>query len=472
MKKILPALAIVTALVVICSPFAGARGPGDGDKRDKEQRSFNPPQGGGLPKFSPPAASPPVNRSGPSINFSRPPSVESARPRSNPNIQQPTLRRQNIEPQPNITPRASQPQRPTNVERSGPEKYSKPSLSIPSPSIRQELSPTRNGGIQRFSAPPPQGLAPQMRQSTGRRPTQNELRQFLNIPQGQAPSQRQPGMGKIGAAALGGAVGVVALDQMLNRGKPGLQTTGAAYMPDRGYWLNETMTPGSAQAIRDSFPHRFPGTFSTNWRSQHPNLAGYYWHNHVWPYRPWNYWWRPATWVALSSWIAWNWGPPLIYNYGSNFYYDNSYVFLNGQRLCSAVDYYDQASSALSGIPDVAGDVEQWMPLGVFALTRDPKQESTMVLQLALNKDGIIQGTYYNADTGVTKPIKGIVEKENQRAIWTFADESGATLIMETGLYNFTQDQTGVLVHLGKTQTEQWFLVRLSEPAAQEETVK
>ena len=176
--------------------------------------------------------------------------------------------------------------------------------------------------------------------------------------------------------------------------------------------------------------------------------------------------------MALSSWIAWNWGPPLIYNYGSTFYYDNNYVYLNGHRLCSALDYYDQAVSATIRIPDVNDDVDQWMPLGVFALTRDPSVESNVVLQLAVNKDGIIQGTYFNGETRVTKPIKGIVEKENQRAIWTFADESGSTVIMETGVYNLTLEEAGVLVHLSKTQTEQWFLIRLKEPVGQENVIQ
>ena len=113
----------------------------------------------------------------------------------------------------------------------------------------------------------------------------------------------------------------------------------------------------------------------------------------------------------------------------------------------------------------------QWMPLGVFALTQDPTKESNMVLQLAVNKDGNIQGTYYNSENDTTKPIKGMVDKQSQRAVWTFADDNNNAIIMETGIYNLTQDQTDVLVHMGKSRTEQWFLVRLPEPPAQESQV-
>lgn len=182
----------------------------------------------------------------------------------------------------------------------------------------------------------------------------------------------------------------------------------------------------------------------------HPNLTRHYWHNHVWPHHPWNYWWRPATWVALSSWIVWNWGSPLYYDYGSNFYYDNGFVYLNGRRLCSSVEYYDQAVQILTDAPEVKDDAAQWMPLGVFALTQDVATDSNMVLQLAVNKDGNIQGTYYNTQEETAKPIKGLVEKQSQRAVWTFADDSNNAVIMETGIYNLTQDETQVLVHFGK----------------------
>lgn len=101
-------------------------------------------------------------------------------------------------------------------------------------------------------------------------------------------------------------------------------------------------------------------------------------------------------------------------------------------------------------------------------LDSGPYQSIEYGLQLAVNKDGNIQGTYYNSENDTTKPIKGMVDKQSQRAVWTFADDNNNAIIMETGIYNLTQDQTDVLVHLGKSRTEQWFLVRLTEPPAQE----
>ena len=158
----------------------------------------------------------------------------------------------------------------------------------------------------------------------------------------------------------------------------------------------------------------------------------------------------------------------MYYDYGDNFYYSDGFVYLNGHRVCSAGEYYDQAVDLLARAPKVKSDPEQWMSLGVFALTQDATKPSKIVLQLAVNKEGSIQGTYYNTEDKTAKPIKGIVEKKSQRAVWTFADESNHAVIMETGIYNLTKDQTNVLVHFGKNKTQEWILVRLKEPPSQE----
>jgi hypothetical protein len=300
------------------------------------------------------------------------------------------------------------------------------------------------------------------------RPTQGQLQQFLNLPKNNAGGQRGPGLGKFGGAVLGGAAGAVALDHFLNKDRrPGEQSV-SGHFPGRVDHANKRLNPQAAQHMRDNYSHRYHNMSNKGWWGRHPNLTNYYWHNHIWPHHPWNYWWRPATWVALSSWIVWNWGTPLVYDYGSNFYYDNGFVYLNGRRLCSAGEYYDQAAQIVSQVPEVTDDADQWMPLGVFALTQDISKNSNMVLQLAVNKDGNIQGTYYNTDDETAKPIKGSVEKQSQRAVWTFADDNNNTVIMETGIYNLTQDETEVLVHFGSKRTEEWVLVRLDQPPNQE----
>ena len=105
----------------------------------------------------------------------------------------------------------------------------------------------------------------------------------------------------------------------------------------------------------------------------------------------------------------------------------------------------------------------EWMPLGVFAMTSEGVNASSMYLQLALSKEGVIAGTFYNESTGATHPVEGMVDEKTQRAVWKAADGTNPNLVMETGVYNLTQDQAEVLVHFGPEQTQTVLLVRLDE---------
>ncbi len=119
-----------------------------------------------------------------------------------------------------------------------------------------------------------------------------------------------------------------------------------------------------------------------------------------------------------------------------------------------------------TNLPEVTEDqAEQieWLPLGVFALS-DESGESNSVLQLAVSKEGVITGSYYNEDTNVSRPIEGTVDKKTQRAAWTFADGEDTDIVMETMIYNLTEDKTTALVHFGPDQTQEWSLIRLEEP--------
>lgn len=60
--------------------------------------------------------------------------------------------------------------------------------------------------------------------------------------------------------------------------------------------------------------------------------------------------------------------------------------------------------------------------LGVFALTPDGQAsgpDPTLFLQLAISKEGIINGTLNNSATDTTQTIEGMADKASQRAAWT-----------------------------------------------------
>ena len=86
-----------------------------------------------------------------------------------------------------------------------------------------------------------------------------------------------------------------------------------------------------------------------------------------------------------------------------------------------------------------------------------------MVFQLAVNKKGVIRGNYYDQVTQTNLPVTGAVDKQSQRVAWKVA--TGQGLVVETGLYNLTQDESSALVHYGADRTEQDLLVRVKQPA-------
>jgi len=219
--------------------------------------------------------------------------------------------------------------------------------------------------------------------------------------------------------------------------------------------------------INDNWGNRW----ANNWHDCNHWFDGNWWNNH--PCDSWRWpaganWWRWAAWGSIASWIPWGWSQPIYYNYGDNVYYQDDMVYYGDQAVCSTDEYTQQAQAIATSIPpDIQPAAEDWLPLGVFALTQDGQSasdEPTMFLQLAVSKQGIITGTFQNTATGVVKTVEGMVDKQTQRAAWTAEGETRP--LMETGLSNLTQDTAGVLVHFADGDTQRWMMARLNEPKA------
>ena len=205
-------------------------------------------------------------------------------------------------------------------------------------------------------------------------------------------------------------------------------------------------------------------TFGPNWWGRHPNLTNCRWGFYN---RPWRSWWRPATWVGVTGWIAWTWPQPVFYDFGGSIYYENNEIYVDGNPVASAQEYAQQMGELANSVPDdVNADDVEWLPLGVFALLKDDGDEAVMFLQLAVSKEGIIAGTYTNSTNDSAQTVEGMVDRETQMAAWTIGDNKKT--VLQTGVYNLTQDETPVLVHFGTEQTQQWLMVRLDEPEESE----
>lgn len=182
-----------------------------------------------------------------------------------------------------------------------------------------------------------------------------------------------------------------------------------------------------------------------------------------------NYWWQPTPVNSLTRWLRGSYNSPRYYSYGpgGDIYCRNGYVYVSGDRYATIPEYYNQAVHVVRSVPEMTpeqAEEMEWKPLGVFALASDENQEASFIVQLAINQDGILSGTFYDEKSQETRPLLGRVDEGSQRAVWHFADDPQNGIVMETMLFNLSRDETSVLVHFGEETTESWLMVRIPEP--------
>jgi hypothetical protein len=215
----------------------------------------------------------------------------------------------------------------------------------------------------------------------------------------------------------------------------------------RGFW--------NPYGYNGLFGNRF---WATNycyfpWRRSYYYNCGY----------PYSYWWNTPTWGGLGSWFPnYGWDTPYYYGYGpgGNIVYSGGTVYMNEQPIATAEDFAASAAE-LAAVPAPANpDVTaEWLPLGTFALSEnETDKDPSRVVQLAVDKEGVVSGTMHNKATNQTYPIQGRVDKETQRVAFTIGEAKD--VVFETGIYNLTQQQTPVLVH-GEGREETYLLLRV-----------
>ncbi|GEM_PF-538924 len=197
------------------------------------------------------------------------------------------------------------------------------------------------------------------------------------------------------------------------------------------------------------------GMYYPGWYAANPGM----WYVPAWPA---GYAWNYATWDAMMAWLLWENMQPIYYDYGNNVVYQDNSVYVNNKDVGTSAQYTQQASQlADAGASANVSDQEKWMPLGVFALSESGQTKSDNVVELAVNKQGVIRGNYTNTKTKKSQQVQGSVDKKTQRAAWTVGDDKNT--IYDTGVYNLTKDEAPLLVHIGKNETQQWLMVRLNQ---------
>ena len=236
--------------------------------------------------------------------------------------------------------------------------------------------------------------------------------------------------------------------------------------PERGqYW------GGWGGGVRNNWgvmPNR--PWFGGSWWGMHPHPRGYWHYGYL--NRPAGYWWRATAWTGVASWFApWGWNNDNYYYYdygsGGNVTYQDNSVMMDGQPLCTTEEFAQSAAELAVVEPpgdEQAAAAADWQPLGTFALSTSTDDDSLKrIVQLAVDKTGIVSGTLTNTQTNQLFTVQGRVDKETQRVALMLVERP--EIVLETGLYNLTQAEAPAMIHFGADKSEQALLVRLEEPA-------
>ncbi len=286
---------------------------------------------------------------------------------------------------------------------------------------------------------------------------------------GVAASRGGAAVGPYGAVGGGTRVGTAT-------GPAGRTVSGASHFSaaSNPYGAYRSASRGVAVAgpVGHYTAYRSAGAVRTQAGYVRTGFAGYSSFNAGW-YRAHPGAWRAAAWTGAAYW---RWAPyatvatfcgypatPIVYDYGTTVVYQDNSVYYNGEQVATAEEYATQAANiATVGQAAKPAEKDEWQALGVFAVVKGDEKEADNIFQLAINKDGVIRGNYYNAMTDSTIPIYGSVDKRTQRAAWVVGEKKDT--VYETGVGNLAQPEASMLVHIGADRTQQWTLVRLEPP--------
>lgn len=230
---------------------------------------------------------------------------------------------------------------------------------------------------------------------------------------------------------------------------------------DANRFLNDSarnyrdLNPSTNRFNRSDFGNQVRRDVGNNRPAMRNAFNNNFWDRHN--FRP-NYWgegyngWAWATTAGVASWLGWN-AAPVYYDY-----YDSMPTYYEPPQQYATSPQYPQSAPQAGGTPS-GGD---WMSLGVFALSRDAANPSTpkMYLQLALNRQGTVSGTFYNALTDQTYAVGGSIDQSTQRVALQGGDSQSP--ILETGLYNLTQSEAPAQIHFADGRVQSMTLVRLA----------
>ena len=150
--------------------------------------------------------------------------------------------------------------------------------------------------------------------------------------------------------------------------------------------------------------------------------------------------WGVATLGAAGAWLGIN-------------------ALTNDTVYTAQADSDDATDDSLTqeGETDLPAD-DSFLTLGVFAIAPRQQTDANAIVQLAINRDGIVRGTYVDLLTNQEQSIEGAVDKQTQRVAWRVGDNDSVTF--DTNLSSLTQSTGPLTVHFENGKTRDWTLAR------------
>jgi hypothetical protein len=208
--------------------------------------------------------------------------------------------------------------------------------------------------------------------------------------------------------------------------------------------------------------------FTPAWYANHPNAWGYGNVNNYWAGAPFG---ATAAWLGYSATAAAN--PELsnnntaVYTGDANPDFDDQTAQgtepATGEFFSPAAQAAALAASGQTELPSNA----DFLPLGVYSLAQPNQQEASAMLQLAVSKEGVVRGSYYDVLSGQEHAIAGSIDKNTRRVAWSVAPNN--KVFFETSLENLTKESGPVAVHFENGESRQWTLARYGSPESHEE---
>jgi hypothetical protein len=390
---------------------------------------------------------------------------------------------------PKPTVGASGPKKPNGgFERPAAGNPTPPKLGGDGPRVPSKNDQSKLGG----KSPSVPGKAPNLGVRQGGGTSSSQLNDFLgggvqgsgrtNLGQDGRPNlgkNDRPEIGKDNLPKLGKDDSKLSKDGLPNVGDRGNNSTNinvgdvnvgnsVEYSKNQKAWVDNHHTTGNQ--VRANAGNRYASAYSNG--AYRSGAVGGYPYYGGWNNRGANYGWSPVTYAAVGTFMgaAWSNAEPRYYAYGTggNVYYENNVVYVDGEAAGTPEEYAAQSTALLASAPAQVTDTE-WLPLGVFALTREGVSDSQAMLELAVNKQGVLAGTYYNEATQVSRSLKGMLDQDSQQVAIGFADDKNTDVVLETGIQNLTQDEAPALLHQGKERSGPVLLVRLPAPEGEQQ---